>query len=100
MRFGILAAALPLALLASPLQAQFVPTGTNGALPAANFGGSGIPNTSVMQRQYDGVTLGLTASARFSNPTVTDNGAGTYFATTGNDGGGLARWNFDYFIGG
>ena len=100
MRFGILAAALPLALLASPAQAQFVPTGTSGPLPAATFNGTGIPNTSVMQSVYDGVTLGMNATARYSNPTVTDNGAGTYFATPGNDGGGLARWNFNFFVGG
>lgn len=100
MRFGILAVGLSAALFAAPAQAQFVPTGTNGPLPGATFNGTGIPNTSVMQNVYDGVTLGLTATARYANPTVTDNGAGTYHATPGNDGGGLAKWNFDYFVGG
>ena len=100
MRLGILAVALPVALIAAPLQAQFTPTSTVAPLPGATFGGSGIPNTSVAQKTYDGVTLGLTATARYSNPTVTDNGAGTYYATPGNDGGGLAKWNFDFYLGG
>lgn len=100
MRFAILAAVLPIALLAAPVQAQFAPTGTNGPLPAATFGGSGIPNTSVMQSVFDGVLLGMNATGRYANPTVTDNGAGTYYAVPGSDGGSLARWNFNFFIGG
>jgi len=32
------------------------PVGTVGALPAATFGGSGIPNDSVMMNTVDGVT--------------------------------------------
>ncbi len=101
MRFRLLAAVLPVALAAAPLQAQFTPAGSFGPLPQATFGGSGIPNGAVMRNTFDGVTLGLTATQRFSAPTVTDNGAGTYYATIG---GGtpatFALWNFDFFIGG
>ncbi len=87
--------------LAVPAQAQITPQGTFGSLPQATFGGSGIPNNAVMFSTYDGVTLGLTATQRYSgNPVVTNDGAGTYFAAVGDDGGGLARWNFDWYFGG
>jgi hypothetical protein len=67
-----------------------------GALPAATFGGSGIPNTSVCKSTFVDpitgavITLGLEAHERYSNPVVTNDGAGTYFAgvgaNTGNPG--------------
>ncbi len=105
MRVRLFAALVPLALAAAPVQAQFTPTyDTFGALPQATFGGSGIPNHAVAQSVFNGVTLGLTATQRFSNPVVTNNGAGTYYATLGSGGSGAtaayARWNFNYFIGG
>ncbi|MCC6795736.1 MAG: PEP-CTERM sorting domain-containing protein [Candidatus Hydrogenedentes bacterium] len=72
-----------------------------GALPAATFGGSGIPNDAVAISTWtDGtvtITLGLTATERYANPPVTDDGAGTYTALAGSDGGN-AMWNFDYYI--
>lgn len=72
-----------------------------GPLPAATFGGSGIPNDAVAISTWtDGtvtITLGLTATERFANPPVTDDGAGTYTALAGSDGGN-AMWNFDYYI--
>ena len=80
---------------------------TFGPLPQANFGGSGIPNDAVAQSFFggDGI-LALSATERFSNPPVGDDGAGTYFAEPGfNDGtpgstSGLlgALWNFNTFI--
>lgn len=85
---------------------------TFGALPEANFGGTGIPNTSVAISRLNPtagtVTLGLTATSRFFNlPTVTDNGAGRFFATAGVDptsAGSIAsqyaQWNFDFYVGG
>ena len=92
---------LPAALVAMPVQAQFAPAGTFGTLAAATFGGSGIPNTAVMMNTFGGVTIGLTATARFANPTVTNNGAGTYYYPPGPDSPpSRARWNFDYYIGG
>lgn len=80
---------------------------TFGPLSQANFGGSGIPNDAVAQSTFgaDGI-LALSATERFSNPPVGDDGAGTYFAEPGfNDGtpgstSGLlgALWNFNTFI--
>ena len=106
MRHRLLAAVLPLALLALPLHAQFTPNGGSfGSLPQATFGGTGIPNNAVMQGRNLGnaggnVVLGLTATARYSSPLVTDNGAGTYFATPGFNAPNRAMWNFDFFVGG
>jgi hypothetical protein len=78
-------------LLGSVSNASAAPIGANcpvfGALPAATFGGSGIPNSSVCQVTFtDGlntITLGIEAHARFENDPVTDNGAGVYFADAG-----------------
>ncbi len=73
---------------------------------AATFGGSGIPNGAVAQTTVgaNGV-LGLTATQRFSNPTVTNNGAGRFFAAGGVDqtsaasiSDQLARWNVGFYI--
>lgn len=103
-----------LALLIAPaasLAAQGIsPTGTFGAQPTFTFGGTGIPNSWVMTNSNAaalGVTLGLTATARYTNPAVTNDGAGTFFAASGVDlnppSGPLdpyARWNFDFFVGG
>jgi hypothetical protein len=78
-----------------------------GTMPAATFGGTGIPNTSVAATTIanggDTITLGLTATPRYPNPTIgsplPDNGAGTFFT---DPGVGLsaprANWNFDYYI--
>lgn len=102
MRHRFLAAVLPLALVAAPLQAQFIPNGGSfGSLPLATFGGSGIPNNAVQRgRNVGNVILGLTATQRYSSPLVTNDGAGTYFATPGFDAPSRATWNFDFFVGG
>ncbi len=80
---------------------------TFGPLPQAMFGGSGIPNDAVAQSSFQGTgILALSATERFSNPPVGDNGAGTYSAEPGfNDGtpgsfsGTLgALWNFNVYI--
>ena len=91
---------------ASASFAQITPSGDSyGPLNAANFGGTGIPNQDVVQTTVNGVTLGLTATQRFSNPVVTDNNAGTFFAAAGIDtnppspADPYARWNFDFYIG-
>lgn len=81
---------------AGPVTPEFE---TFGALSAATFGGSGIPNDRVAITTIDGVTLGLTATQRYSNPPVTDDGAGTFFATAGVDSvPNYALWNFDMYI--
>jgi hypothetical protein len=86
--------------------APIVPSySTFGPLSAATFGGSGIPNGAVAIRTIstgqDTLTLGLTATARFANPVVTDDGAGTFSAAAGGDvldlTPQLARWNFDFY---
>jgi len=79
-----------------------------GELAAATFGGSGIPNDAVAIRTItlpnSTITLGLTATERFANPPVTNDGAGTFFAGAGtNDGtpgnpGTAATWNFSFYI--
>ncbi len=89
---------------------------TFGTLPVS-FGGSGIPNDAVAASSVftDGtttnITLGLTAHGRYSNPTVTNNGAGVFYAGTGSNcgiatdpvgcpsGNQGALWNFGFFVG-
>ncbi|MGN6386632.1 MAG: VPDSG-CTERM sorting domain-containing protein [Verrucomicrobiota bacterium] len=85
---------------------------TFGNLSGATFGGSGNPTDPVAIttiRNAAGapvLTLGLAAQQRYFNPAVGNNGAGTYFATPGqNNGLGSssyqgATWNFDYYIDG
>ncbi len=91
---------------ATPIDPSF---GTFGELAEATFGGSGIPKHSVaITTIVDGantITLGLSAHGRFSNPVLTNNGAGTFFAERGANFGGAgestiegALWNFSYFI--
>lgn len=83
---------------------------TFGDLPAATFGGSGIPTDSVAITEVDlggGVTLtmGLTATPRFSNSTPSNDGAGTFFADGGLNDGLVgsptlgATWNFSFYAG-
>lgn len=83
---------------------------TFGELPGATFGGSGIPTDSVAITEYSlggGVvlTLGLTATPRFSNPALTNDGAGTFFANTGFNDGLVgsptlgATWNISFYAG-
>lgn len=82
---------------------------TFGALPEATFGGDGIPNDAVAISTVDiggGVTatLGLTATERFFNPDVTNDGAGRFTAAAGlNNGFGSssvlgAAWNIGFYI--
>ncbi|MEN0109979.1 MAG: PEP-CTERM sorting domain-containing protein [Planctomycetota bacterium] len=51
------------------------------------------------------ITLALTATQRFSNPPLTNDGLGTFFATPGSNFGGNgesgtegALWNFNFYI--
>jgi hypothetical protein len=110
------ASGLALAVAATalaPLPAAAVPvTFTSfGPLPDATFGGTGIPNTEVAKslKIVDGDTeilVALSATQRLSNPALTNDGAGTYFATTGSNFGNQpqpssfegALWNFNYYI--
>jgi hypothetical protein len=82
-----------------------------GPFPNATFGGSGIPNDSVAKSMQivDGlttITLAMNATQRFFNPPLTNDGAGTFFATPGSNFGGPgnpsategALWNFNFYI--
>lgn len=91
------------------MQAQpLTPVGTFGAQPTFTFGGSGIPNSAVMTNSNAvslGVTLGLTAHQRYSNPALTNDGFGTFQATNGIDAGSpvgssYAKWNVGFYVGG
>ena len=100
---GIVALALCLASVATVSAITITPTGTTfGSLPAATFGGSGIPNNAVEITTIGGLTLGLTATQRFANPAVTNDGAGTFFAGAGGDtlngAPTFGQWNFDFYI--
>ncbi|MEM9586739.1 MAG: PEP-CTERM sorting domain-containing protein [Planctomycetota bacterium] len=76
-----------------------------GSLPQATFGGTGIPNDAVAITEFTvpnggpTFTLGLTATPRFFEPAVSNNGAGTFQAAAGGFPGApsLARWNFGFF---
>jgi len=81
-----------------------------GPLDEATFGGTGIPNQKVaVSRQFeDGntlITVAMSATQRFSNPALTNDGAGTYFANAGSNFGGAgesategALWNFNFYV--
>jgi hypothetical protein len=81
-----------------------------GTLDGATFNGtpisSGIPNTAVAMSGFSETgLLGLTAHQRYSNPEVTNNGLGRFYARSGidqTDGVSVsdkyARWNFGFYI--
>ena len=81
-----------------------------GPLDDATFGGQGIPNdeVTVSSQFIDGdvlITVAMSATQRYSNPPLTNNNAGTYFATTGSNTGGNnqspntgALWNWNYYL--
>ena len=83
---------------------------TFGPLDQATFGGQGIPNDEVaISSQFafgdDLVTVAMSATQRFSNPALTNDGAGTYFAGFGSNFGGNgestfegALWNFNFYM--
>ena len=91
--------------MASPLYDTF------GPLDQATFGGTGIPNQEVaISSQFSNgtslITVAMSATQRYGNPALTNDGAGTYFAGAGsNTGPGSpsgtgegALWNFNYYI--
>jgi hypothetical protein len=90
------------AAIASPLYDTF------GPLDEATFGGTGIPNDEVaISSQFSNgtslITVAMSATQRFTNPPLTNDGAGTYFAGAGSNtpsGTSLegALWNFNYYI--
>lgn len=101
-------AAFALVASASLSNAAVIPTYTNfGDLTGATFSGTGIPTNPTAITTANGFTLGLTAFGRYQNPPLTNNGAGTFYATRGvNDGLGAppqalgTTWGFGYYING
>lgn len=95
-----LAACASGAVHAAPVYESF------GALAGATFGGSGIPNGAVAQDAFaNGGLLGLTAHQRYANAAVSNDSAGTFFATAGIDqtdttsiGSRYATWNVGVYI--
>src|SRR5581483_6837101 len=88
---------------ATPVAVSFT---TFGTLSGATFGGSGIPNNAVaittVLDNGNTITLGLTATQRYANPALTNNGAGVFLAQPGGDGvdgqPSYALWNFDFYV--
>lgn len=74
-----------------------------GALPAATFGGSGIPNDAVAITSTSDFVLAMSSHGRYENLLEGNDGAGTYFASPGSnippsstiEG---ATWNFNFYI--
>lgn len=83
---------------------------TFGPLDDATFGGQGIPNqeVAVSTQIVDGdvtITVAMSATQRYSNPPLTNDGLGTYYAGPGSNFGGAgesttegALWNFNYYL--
>ena len=77
-----------------------------GELSEATFNGSGIPNGAVaISTIVDGsntITLGLTATPRYSSNSVTNDGAGTFEAPVGTTLSPTnllgSTWNVSYYI--
>ncbi len=97
------------ALLLAPSSAFALCGNTNptqfGLLAQATFGGTGIPNNSVvfLTNSCSNTTMGLTATPRFSSPALSNNGVSTFHANPGFDSsapGTYAQWNFDFYVGG
>jgi len=83
------------------------------SFPSATFGGSGIPTDAVAVTTInDGnnvITLGLSATQRFTNPPLSNDGVNTFTAQAGGDmlsapSAGCpipslcAMWNFDWYV--
>jgi len=117
MRRRFLRAAMLAAMIIAPgMGSAYTVYDGFGPFPNATFGGTGIPNDAVAaSRQFvDGDTvirIALSASERYSNPPVGDNGAGIFYATPGQNCGVAtdpigcpsanqgALWNWNYYIG-
>lgn len=101
-----LSTAAVLALAAAASQAAgVVPIYTTfGNLAGATYGGTGIPTNPTAITTANGITLGLIATQRYSNPAPTTNGMGTYYVTPGLNDGLVgnpilgATWNVGFYI--
>ena len=99
---AVIFSVMPSAVMASPLYDTF------GPLDDATFGGTGIPNDEVaISSQFSNgtslITVAMSATQRYDNPALTNDGLGTYFAGAGSNIKGPnnslgALWNFNYYI--
>jgi len=99
---AVIVLVMPGVVVAAPLYDTF------GPLDDATFGGTGIPNDEVaISSQFSNgeslITIAMSATQRYDNPALTNDGAGTYFAGAGsNTPSGTtfegALWNFNYYI--
>lgn len=98
---SLLLAATAHATVVIPGSAADPQADTFGAIPAATFGGSGIPNTAMaISSVVDGgntILMGIAATPRFSGTTVSNDGMGSYEVGAGEGDPGLARWNFSFY---
>ncbi|MES2123321.1 MAG: PEP-CTERM sorting domain-containing protein [Gemmatimonadota bacterium] len=105
--FACAAFAMP---LVSQTTSAVVPEADFGPRPFLTFGGTGIPtdaveaNSAENQAALGGVHLFLSATQRYDNPALGNDGAGTFFAMAGTDlnppspTDPYALWNFDWAI--
>jgi len=106
--FKLIGAAAIFALAGHASAGLISPTfDTFGSLPAATFGGNGIPNNAVaIATAGTGLTIGLTAHQRYIGPNLTNDGQGTYTALAGvspispSPADPYANWNFAFYIAG
>ena len=104
---------LAMALAASSAFAAPVsPFGTFGPQPGITWGGSGIPNDAVMSTTLTNGTAGsvllaLSATQRYFNPPLGNDGNGIFQAVAGADVGppappggdnNFSRWNFNFHV--
>ncbi|MES2306827.1 MAG: PEP-CTERM sorting domain-containing protein [Gemmatimonadota bacterium] len=110
----LLTVAVALVAVTAPLLSQttgpVVPVSDFGPRPGLTFGGSGISTDAVMansaanQVALGGAHLFLSATPRFADPALTNDGAGRFFALAGTDLNApspvdpYAMWNFDFAI--
>jgi hypothetical protein len=108
---SLMALALFHTMTSASFAASILPDGSDFGLPIAGvtFSGNGISSSNIAQTTFNGVTLGLSATPRYSSPALSNDGAGTFFAQTGafvsepghsaNPLDPYAKWNFNFFIG-
>ena len=100
-RYKTLAFGVAVLVAGSAAGAQIPTAGSFGSLPAATFGGTGIPNNAVMRGGTNTAVIGLTATQRYGAAAVSNDGAGNYGAAAGAPDPtkpGYAGWNFDYYV--
>ena len=94
-------AAVAVSLASLPGTASATPTfDVFGPLPGTLGGPNEQAAQSVFGQFFDGF-LGLSVTERGSNPAVSNNGAGTYFAEPGSSNGGQSTtWDFNVYAAG